>query len=145
MKNFMEFNIKKVFDYRTIKFGVCHLKTSFGQFELISLHEKSFFFLKTLWKQGLSKKFHWNIIFPLLSGIMVFNFPENMILLYRWKMKDNLSWKKCMEVRYFLQMLWKDGLFKKIVLEYDLSCIIWKDGIFFPENMIFFLCTENER
>ena len=33
---------------------------------------------------------------------------------------------------------------KKIVLEYDLSCIIWKD-CFFSENMIFFLWTENER
>ena len=25
----------------------------------------------------------------------------------------------------------KDGIYKKIVLEYDLSCIIWKDGTFF--------------
>ena len=28
---------------------------------------------------------------------------------------------------------------------HDLSCIIWKDGIFFPENMIFFSWTESER
>ena len=33
---------------------------------------------------------------------------------------------------------------KKIALEYDLSRIIWKDGFFFLENMIFFLSMENE-
>ena len=32
----------------------------------------------------------------------------------------------------------KDGLSKKMVLEYDLSCIIWKDWVFFPENIFFF-------
>ena len=42
-------------------------------------------------------------------------------------------------------MFWKDGFFKKIALKYDLSCIIWKDGVFFPKNMIFFLWAENER
>ena len=38
----------------------------------------------------------------------------------------------------------KDGLFKKIALEYDLSCVIWKDVIFFGKYE-FFLWTENER
>ena len=41
-------------------------------------------------------------------------------------------------------MFRKDGIFKKIALEYDLSRIIWKDGIF-SENMIFFRWAENER
>ena len=35
---------------------------------------------------------------------------------------------------FFLQMLWKDGLFNKIALEYDLSCIIRKDDISFPRK-----------
>ena len=35
-------------------------------------------------------------------------------------------------------MFWKDGLSKKNALEYDISCIIWKDDILFPENMILF-------
>ena len=40
----------------------------------------------------------------------------------------------------------KDGLCKKFALEYDLFCNIWKGDIcFFPENMIFFLQTKNER
>ena len=38
----------------------------------------------------------------------------------------------------------KDDLSKKIALEYDPSCIIWKDGIFLPEN-ISFPWTENKR
>ena len=28
---------------------------------------------------------------------------------------------------------------------YDLSCIIWKDGVFFPENIIFFPWAESKR
>ena len=39
----------------------------------------------------------------------------------------------------------KGGLSKKIALKYDLSCIIWKDGILFPKNMIFFYWTKTER
>ena len=34
---------------------------------------------------------------------------------------------------------------KRAVSAHDLSCIIWKDGIFFPENMIFLHRAENER
>ena len=34
---------------------------------------------------------------------------------------------------------------KKISLEHHFSSIIWKDGTFLPENIIFFLWTENER
>ena len=33
-------------------------------------------------------------------------------------------------------MFSKEGLFKKIAAAHDLSCIIWEDGIFSPENMI---------
>ena len=42
------------------------------------------------------------------------------------------------EKLFFPQMFWKDCLSKKIALEYHLSCIIRKDGIFFFENMILF-------
>ena len=31
-------------------------------------------------------------------------------------------------------MFRKDGLFEKIALKYDLSRIVWKDGIFFPRK-----------
>ena len=35
-------------------------------------------------------------------------------------------------------MFWKDCLSKEIALKYDLSCIIRKDDIIFPDNMILF-------
>ena len=49
---------------------------------------------------------------------------------------ENERWsfpKKYTEIWYFLQIFWKDGLSKKIVLEYGLSCIFRKDNIFFPK------------
>ena len=73
-----------------------------------------FFFFKMFWKDGLAKKSHWNLIFLVLSGSVIFIFPENMILFFRRKMKDDLKKKKYMEIWCFLQMFWKDGLFKKI-------------------------------
>ena len=45
----------------------------------------------------------------------------------------------------FLQIFWKDGLSKKIALEYDLFCNIWKDGIsFFPKINFFFTRTMKD-
>ena len=58
----------------------------------------------------LPKKLHWNMIFLVLSGKMIFLFPENMILFLRHKRKDDLSqkntWKydnffKCSEKMVF--------------------------------------------
>ena len=42
-------------------------------------------------------------------------------------------------------MFSKDGLSKKIALEYDLSSIIRKDGTSFSRKYDIFLQTENER
>ena len=55
-------------------------------------------------------------------------FMRKYDLSFRQKMKDNLFSKNYMKI-YFLQIFWKDGLSKKVTLEYDLSCIIWKDDI----------------
>ena len=63
-----------------------------------------FLFPNVLKRWSLQKKSHWNMVFVVLSGKMIFLFPENMILLFRRKMKDDLSQKKYMEIRYFLQM-----------------------------------------
>ena len=54
---------------------------------------------------------------------------------------ENERWsfsKKYMGIWYFLRMFWKDGLFKKIAPEHDLSCIFWKDSIFFLKMWYFF-------
>ena len=42
-----------------------------------------------------------------------------------WRTKNHI---------FFLQMFLKDGLSKKIALEYDLSCIIIKDDIAFSQK-----------
>ena len=39
------------------------------------------------------KELHWNMIFLVLSGKMMFLFPENIILFFRQKIKDDLSQK----------------------------------------------------
>ena len=102
-----------------------------------TLHEKPCFLFPDVVKNGHSKKIAPEYDLSCISGKDDIFFPENMILFFRRKMKDDLCRKKYMEIWYFLQMFWKDGLFKKIALEYDLSCLIWKESIFFPENMIF--------
>ena len=56
-------------------------------------------FFKCSEKMVFPKKLHWNMIFlVVLSGKMIFLFPENMILFFRRKMKDDLSQKKYMEI-----------------------------------------------
>ena len=68
-----------------------------------------------------------------------------MILFFERKMKDDLSQKNKWKYGYILHIFRKDGISKNITLEYDLYYIMRKDGIFSPENMIFFLRMENER
>ena len=46
-----------------------------------------------------------------------------------------MYWLRCTENHiFFFQTSWKDGLSKKIVLEYDLSCIIGKDYFCFSRK-----------
>ena len=63
------------------------------------------------------------MMFLISSGTMIFLLPENVILFFGRKMKDDLSQKlhgkwcfmyiKYIEIWYFLQMFWKDGLSKR--------------------------------
>ena len=71
-----------------------------------------FSFSKCFKKMVFPKKSHWNMIFLVLSGKMIFIFPENMVLFFRRKRKDDLSQKKYLEIWCFLQMFWKDNLSK---------------------------------
>ena len=90
-------------------------------------------FLKCSEKMVFPKKLHWNMIFlVVLFGKVIFLFPENMILFFRRKMKDDLSQKKnTWKYDIFFKCSEKFVFPKKIALEYDLSRIIWKDGVFF--------------
>ena len=52
-------------------------------------------FFKSSEKMVFPKKSHSSVIFPaVLSGKMIFLFPENMILLFRQKNKDDISQTK---------------------------------------------------
>ena len=51
----------------------------------------TFFFTKCSKKMVFPKKSHWNTILLVLSGKMIFFDPENRIVFFRLKMKDDLS------------------------------------------------------
>ena len=74
------------------------------------------------------------MIFLVLSGKMIFLFPENMILHLRRKMKDDLSQKNTRKYDIFFKLSEKMVFSKRAALGHDLSCIISKDGIFFPRK-----------
>ena len=69
------------------------------------------------------------MIFLVLSGKMIFLFPKNMILHLRQNMKADLSQKKIHG-----NMTFSSSLSKEATLGHDLSCIIWKNGIFLPKT-----------
>ena len=58
------------------------------------------FFFQMFWKDGLSKKLHWNMIFLVLSGKMFFFLPENIF--FRWS--KNERW-------FFPRNTWKYDTF----------------------------------
>ena len=103
--------------------------------------EKHIFFFQTSWKDGLSKKLCWNMISLVLSEKIIFLFPENMISYPRRKMKDDLSQKKNKKTRkydIFFKLSEKMVFLKRVAPAHDLSCIVWKYGIFFPKTWYFF-------
>ena len=115
------------------------LVTKLATFDL-SIHctENHIFFFQASWKDGLSKKNAWNTIFLALSGKMIFLFPENMILYLRRKMKNDLSQKNSRKYDIFFKPSEKMVFQKRAALAHYLSCIIWKDGVFFSKTWYFF-------
>ena len=83
------------------------------------------------------------MIFLVLSGNMMFLFPENIILFFRRKMKDDLSQEIHGILIFFSNTPKKWSFQKKIMLKYDLSCIIRKDDISFSRKYdIFCACFQ---
>ena len=74
------------------------------------------------------------MIFLVLSGKIMFLFPENMILYLRRKMKDDLSQKNTRKYDVFFKLSEKIVFPKRVAPADDLSCIIRKDRIFFPKT-----------
>ena len=78
------------------------------------------------------------MIFLALSGMMIFLFPKNMILYLRRKIKDDLSKENTRKYDISFKPSEKMVFPKRAVPAHDLSCIISKDGIFFPKTLYFF-------
>ena len=109
------------------------------QFLWTTARKTIFSFSRRPEKMVFPKKLRWNMIFLVLSGKMIFLFPENMILHLRRKMKDDLSQKNTRKYDIFFKLSEKMLFPKRAVPAHDLSCIIWKDGIFFAKTWYFFL------
>ena len=56
-----------------------------------TLRKTIFSFSKYFEKMVFPKKLHWNMIFLVLSGRMIFLFPKNLTSLVRQKRKDDIS------------------------------------------------------
>ena len=77
------------------------------------------------------------MIFLVLSGKMIFLFPENIILFFRRKMKDDLSQKNTWKYDIFFKCSEKMVFPKNIALN-----IIWKDYTFFTQKYDIFSLDE---
>ena len=112
--------------------------------QYFTLHGKPFFFPDALQRWSFWKNCAgtWSFLY----------YPERLYILFpkRWSYTFDTKWKTI-----FLKNTWKSDIFfrppkkmvfpKGAVLARDLSYIIWKDGFFFSENMIFFHRAESER
>ena len=85
------------------------------------------------------------MIFFVLSGEMTFLSPENMILFFRQKIKDDLSQKIHGKMIFSSNVLKKWSFQKKLHWNMIFLVLSRKMVFFLPGNMIFFLWTENGR
>ena len=105
----------------------------------ITTAQKTIFsFSKCSEKMVFPKKLHWNMIFLVLSGKMIFLFPQNIILFFRRKMKDDLSQKNTWKYDIFFKCSEKMVFPKKSHWNMIFLVLSGKMIFLFPENMIFF-------
>ena len=85
------------------------------------------------------KNLHWDMIFLVLSGEMIFPFPEYMNLFFGRKMKDDLS--EINPLRYDIFCKWSGKMVFPKTLHWDMIfLVLWGKMIFlFPGNIILFL------
>ena len=98
-------------------------------FSFSKCSEKMVFHRTGIWHES-----HWDMILLVPSGKMIFFFPENMILFYRRKMKDDLSQENTWKYDIFFKCSEKIAFPKKITPEHELSRTIRKDGISFSRK-----------
>ena len=110
--------------------NVCHTDTA---------RKTIFSFSKCSEKMAFSKKLRWNMILLILSGKMIFLFPENIILFFRRKIKDDISQKNTRKYDIFFKCSEKMVFQKKSHQNMIFLIVLFGKMIFlFPENMILF-------
>ena len=120
---------------------------TFQTHQISNIHrtENHIFFFQTSWKDGLSKKIALEYDLSCIIGKDDISFSRQYDLTPRRKMKDDLSQKKYTEIWYFLQMPWKDGLFKKDRAGTWSFLYYLETWYFFPKTWYFFPDGKRER
>ena len=104
-----------------------------------SLHGKPYFFFQTSWKDRLSKQFALECELFCIIGKddISFSWKYDLTPDGKWRM---IFLKKYTEIWYFLQMFWKDGLFKRDYYAGVWSLLYYLERwYFFPKTWYFFL------
>ena len=96
-----------------------------------------FSFSKCFEKMVFPKKLHWDMIYLVFSGKMIFVFPENMILFFRHKRKDDLSQKNTWKYDIFFKCSEKMVFPKKFAWTWSFLWYLERVYFFFPENLIY--------
>ena len=99
-------------------------------------------FSKCSEKMVFPKKLQWNIIFLVVLSrkLIYFFFPEIWYYSFDGKWKMIFLRKNTWKYDIFFKFPEKMAFPKKITLEFDFPCIIWKDSLFFSGKYdIFFL------
>ena len=104
--------------------------------------ENHIFFFQTSWKNGLSKKIALEYDLSRIIGKDHVSLSRKYDLNLRRKMQDDLFQKNTRKYDIFFRSFEKKVFSKRAAPWYDLSCIIWKDGIFFSKTRYFFLGKE---
>ena len=100
--------------------------------------ENHIFFFQTSWKDGLSKKIALEFDLSCIIGKDDISISRKYDLTPRRKMKDDLSQKNTQKYDIFSKCSENMVFSIRIVPGHDLSCTIWKGGIFFPKTWYFF-------
>ena len=104
--------------------------------------ENHIFFFQVSWKNGLSKKIALEYDLSRIIGKDHVSLSRKYDLNLRRKMQDDLFQKNTRKYDIFFRSFEKKVFSKRAAPGYDLSCIIWKDGIFFSKTRYFFLGKE---
>ena len=143
----LSFSVSLPFYFQYHRLYVISFPSQFSSYFLLLLISWScntarktiFSFSKCSERMVFPRNSRWNMITLVLSGKLIFLFPENIFLFFRRKMKDDISQKNTWKCDIFFKCSEKMVFPKKIALEHDLSCfIIWKMIFLFPENIVLF-------